>query len=108
MKINNNHRILFTLRFIEKCPEEISVSWQYKTKQNAIIHRVYSFSIKNYKMKYKMKAIRSCALSVIILLNLFVLDEQLFAQKNQKAIIAYYAGSPEKLDSFDAKLMTHI
>ena len=55
-----------------------------------------------------MKTIKAGALSVIMLLNLFVLNERLFAQKNQKAIIAYYAGSPEKLDSFDAKLMTHI
>ncbi len=56
-----------------------------------------------------MKITKLRALSIIILIsNLFVLNQHLFAQKNQKAIIAYYAGSPEKLDSFDAKLMTHI
>lgn len=30
------------------------------------------------------------------------------AQQNGKAVIAYYAGSPERLDSFDANSMTHI
>jgi chitinase len=49
------------------------------------------------------------ALSTLLLIfNLFILNQHLFAQKSQKAIIAYYAGSPEKLDNFDAKLMTHI
>lgn len=30
------------------------------------------------------------------------------AQKDKKAVIAYYSGSPERLDSFDARQMTHI
>ena len=30
------------------------------------------------------------------------------AQKKGKAVLAYYSGSPERLDSFDATQMTHI
>ena len=30
------------------------------------------------------------------------------AQKKEKAVLAYYSGSPERLDSFDATQMTHI
>lgn len=42
-----------------------------------------------------------------IAISLLILSQQSFAQ-NQKAVIAYYSGSPEKLDSFDAKQITHI
>ncbi len=45
---------------------------------------------------------------IIFIFNLLIFNKALFAQKNQKAIIAYYAGTPERLDSFNAKLMTHI
>lgn len=31
-----------------------------------------------------------------------------FAQTQKKAVLAYYSGSPERLDSFDARQMTHI
>ena len=31
-----------------------------------------------------------------------------FAQKNNKAVLAYFSGSPERLDSFDARQMTHL
>ncbi len=55
-----------------------------------------------------MKVIKASVLTVVILLTPSVFGKHLFAQENQKAIIAYYAGSPEKLDSFNAKLMTHI
>jgi chitinase len=30
------------------------------------------------------------------------------AQQNKKAVLSYYSGSPERLDSFDANQMTHI
>src|SRR5258705_683145 len=55
-----------------------------------------------------MKTIKSCALSATILINFFIVNEYSFAQNNKKAIIAYYSGNVERLDSFDAKLMTHI
>ena len=37
-----------------------------------------------------------------------VLFNNVQAQKMNKAVIAYYSGSPERLDSFDAAQMTHI
>ena len=55
-----------------------------------------------------MMTIKRCALSVIILINLSISHAPSFAQKKERAIIAYYSGNVERLDSFDAKLMTHI
>jgi chitinase len=55
-----------------------------------------------------MKAIKTCALGFTILLNLLICSQHSSAQNNGKAIIAYYSGNAERLDSFDAKLFTHI
>ena len=41
-------------------------------------------------------------------LLLIIFMQPTMAQKNDKAIIAYFSGNPDKLDSFDAKSMTHI
>jgi chitinase len=46
-------------------------------------------------------------LTSIVLVHLFFAS-QLQAQQARKAVIAYFAGSPEQLDSFDANSMTHI
>ena len=55
-----------------------------------------------------MKAIKSYTLTVAILLNFFLTNQCSLAQNNEKAIIAYYSGNVERLDSFDTKLLTHI
>ncbi len=48
-------------------------------------------------------------LSAIFTLAFFLFASHLlFAQEKQKAVLSYYSGSPERLDSFDAKQMTHI
>lgn len=48
-------------------------------------------------------------INVLAMLMLFsTLSTSLHAQKQGKAVLAYYAGSPERLDSFDATQMTHI
>lgn len=52
-------------------------------------------------MKYKL-------LSAFIALFALCMLQQVQAQQTGKAVIAYYAGGPEALDSFDAQSMTHI
>ncbi len=52
--------------------------------------------------------IKNFALTTLILITLVFYNTVLSAQNKDKAVIAYYSGGPERIDSFDAKLMTHI
>lgn len=54
-------------------------------------------------MKYK-----NISILIGLILFQFVCIQHLYAQQKSKAVIAYYSGSLEALDSFDAKSMTHI
>jgi chitinase len=47
-------------------------------------------------------------LFVCLLLLAVVFGNKVIAQTPKKAVLAYYSGSPERLDSFDARQMTHI
>lgn len=49
-------------------------------------------------------------ISLIIACSLLLLffAQPSIAQKNSKAVISYFSGNPDRLDSFDAKSMTHI
>ena len=47
-------------------------------------------------------------LSLIVLLVALFIGNKGQTQNQSKAVLAYYSGSPERLDSFDARQMTHI
>lgn len=53
------------------------------------------------RFQNKMPAIGMLVFSII-------LSTSVYAQKDKKAVVSYYSGSPERLDSFDAAQMTHI
>ncbi|MBB1284295.1 glycoside hydrolase family 18 protein [Flavisolibacter sp. BT320] len=58
-------------------------------------------------MKPRFFLYRKFFVGTLLLLALFTTSRSL-AQKPDKAVLAYYSGSPERLDSFDARQMTHI
>ncbi len=53
-------------------------------------------------------AIKKTSFLLILSLVLAGFIQKAQAQKHKKAIISYYSGNPDKLDSFNAKQMTHI
>lgn len=45
---------------------------------------------------------------ISVLFLMLLANQTSHAQEKPKAVLAYYSGSPERLDSFDARQMTHI
>jgi chitinase len=76
----------------------------FRTKRRQEVHR-YDQNIFN---EMTPMTIRHAIISTTMIILQFFLCTGLQAQNNKPAILAYYAGPPERLDSFDAAQMTHI
>jgi chitinase len=72
--------------------------------QEPTIHTIFF----NHKSMIRLKHIPVKMAALGMLVFSLLLTTGVYAQKDKKAVIAYYSGGPERLDSFNARQMTHI